>query len=89
MRARADRAMSIILLTVLEQVPVQGYAGRWLKVMDCAGNQSKDGDPVALMAALGLMQKKSGLGVSNRPQGKGGGSGWKQGSVISLWEGCC
>lgn len=62
MRARADRAMSIIFLTVLEQVPVQSYAGRWLKVMDYAGNQSKDGDPVALMAALGLMQKRSGAG---------------------------
>lgn len=62
MRVRADRAMGIIFLTALEQVPVQGFAGRWLKVMHCAGNQSKDGDPVALMAALGLMQKRSGAG---------------------------
>lgn len=51
-RARADRAMGIIFLTVLEQVPVQGFAGRWLKVVHCAGNQSKDGDPVALRVAL-------------------------------------
>lgn len=62
MRAKADRAMGIIFLTVLEQIPVQGFAGRWLKVMHCAGNQSKDGEPVALMAALGLMQKRSGAG---------------------------
>lgn len=62
MRARADRAMGIIFLTVLEQIPVQGFAGRWLKAMHCAGNQSKDGDPVALMAALGQMQKRSGAG---------------------------
>lgn len=70
MRARADRAMGIIFLTVLEQVLVQGFAGRWLKVMHCAGNQSKDGDPVALMAALGLMQKRSGAGGANRAQGR-------------------
>lgn len=52
-RARADRAPGSIFLTALEQVPVQGFAGRWLKVVHCAGDQSKDGDPVALMAALG------------------------------------
>lgn len=40
-RARADRAMGSLFLTALEQVPVQGFAGRWLEVMRCAGDQSK------------------------------------------------
>lgn len=62
-----------IFLTTLEQVPVQGFAGRWLKVLHCAGDQSKDGDPVALMAALGANAGGArgwGTGGSNWPQGR-------------------
>lgn len=45
--------MGSIFLTALEQIPAQGFAGRWLKVMRRAGDQKQDGDPAALMAALG------------------------------------
>lgn len=40
MRARADRAMGSVFLTAREQGPVQGFAGRWLKVMPCAGMET-------------------------------------------------
>lgn len=39
-RARADAAIGSMFLTVLEQVPVQSFAGRWLKPRGCVEAQS-------------------------------------------------
>jgi len=52
-RARADRATGSLFLTALEQVPVQSFTGRGLKVVHCAGDRCGAGDPAALVAALG------------------------------------
>lgn len=40
LRARADRVMGSVFPTALEQGPVQGFAGRWLKVMHYAGRET-------------------------------------------------
>lgn len=57
MRARADRATGSIFLTALEHIPLQGFAGRWLKVMWMYRDQGRDD----LMVALGANTGAGGL----------------------------